>query len=151
MQEGHTTTQAIGELQDRSWLRSLEARTRRSDRTDTTKFSREELTNTSYDKRIMRRMTRDWQTLNLISDHKTISKDSFRVLDARTIRTERRATVRLLHNPFDKDYMMQEERKEEGRDKRDNRKATGWTERSGTKKKFIKKPSEHQKGKQHST
>ena len=27
---------------------------------------------------------------------------------------ERQATVRLLHNPFDKDYMMQEERKEEG-------------------------------------
>jgi len=28
---------------------------------------------------------------------------------------ERQATVRLLHNPFDKDDMTQEERKEEGR------------------------------------
>jgi len=57
-------------------------------------------------------MTSNWQTLNLISDHKTISNDSFRVLDARTIPTERRATVGLLQNPFDKDYHMQEQQKE---------------------------------------
>jgi len=29
---------------------------------------------------------------------------------------EKQATVQLRHNPFDKDYTMQEERKEEGRD-----------------------------------
>jgi len=57
-------------------------------------------------------MTSDCKTLNQISDHKTISNGSFRVLDARTIRTERRATVRLLQNPFDKDYPMQEQHKE---------------------------------------
>jgi len=61
---------------------------------------------------------------------------------------ERQATVRLLHNPFDKDYTMQEEWEEE---ERKNKKATGWTERSRTKKRSIKKPSERRKGKHHST
>jgi len=64
---------------------------------------------------------------------------------------ERQATVRLRHNPLDKDYTMQEEWKEEGRTDGTTGKATGWTERSWTKKKFIRKLLARQKGEQHST
>ena len=64
---------------------------------------------------------------------------------------ERQATIRLLHNPSDKDYTMQEEWKEEGRSHGTTGKATAQTKRSWTKKKFIRELLECHKGEQHST